>query len=257
MTNWTGIFVLVASGAVALGVLCGYLIFRFFRKIRQKREAILSNIIPSSRDPAAYQNLVDSYSANYKAVVSSELPIKLQRPGGLNDPGFVSQKQKSPIITPQKPPSPTAHQELEIVPQKENSSLSLEEKKKSPAANAITETEIVNRQPPHAGEVQNDLRKSDFIKELEKNLAIANTPWSGKVTSFQSKSWDAWHGEGDKSLTPHIQEIIQLYVDISLANNIVWMATVLDHRSNELDKSYIKLCANVAARTKSIMSILK
>ena len=257
MTNWTGIFVLVASGAVALGVLCGYLIFRFFRKMRQKREISSSNIIPSSRDPAAYQNLVDSYSANYKAAVSSELPIKLQRPDGLKDPGFASQKQKSPIITPQKPPSSTTHRELDNIPQKQNSSLSLEATKKSPASDDIDGPEIVNRQTPHTGVGQNDLRKSDFIKELETNLAIANTPWSGKVTSFQSKSWDAWHGEGDKSLTPHIQEIIQLYVDISLANNIVWMATVLDHRSNELDKSYIKLCANIAARTKSIISILK
>jgi hypothetical protein len=38
-----------------------------------------------------------------------------------------------------------------------------------------------------------------------------------------------------------------------LANNVVWLATEMNHRSKELDESYIKLCAGIAERIQKIM----
>ena len=51
--------------------------------------------------------------------------------------------------------------------------------------------------------------------------------------------------------------MIQLYVDISLANNVVWLATEIGHRSKELDESYMKLCSGIAERIKGIIPVVK
>lgn len=96
---------------------------------------------------------------------------------------------------------------------------------------------------------------SDFIKELKTNLVIATTPWADKLLSFQTGCWNTTHGEGEPLLIAHHQDLIQLYVDIGLANNIVWLATEMGHRSKELDDSYIKLCANIAEKIKMLMSL--
>ena len=95
--------------------------------------------------------------------------------------------------------------------------------------------------------------KSDLIIEIEANLVIASKPWSDKLISFHTKCWDSKHGESDLFLNTHYQELIQLYVDIGLANNIAWLATEINHRSKELDESYIKLCSNIVYTIKRIL----
>ena len=69
-----------------------------------------------------------------------------------------------------------------------------------------------------------------------------------KLLPFQTTVWGSNHGEGEPLMITHLYEFIQLYVDIGLANNIVWLATELGHRSKELDESYIKLCKGIAER---------
>jgi hypothetical protein len=91
------------------------------------------------------------------------------------------------------------------------------------------------------------------MDELETNLAVASTPWTDKLISFQTKFWDVSHGEFEPMLATHHQELIQLYVDIRLANNIVWLAREIGSRSKELDESYIKLCADIAANIKKLL----
>ena len=95
--------------------------------------------------------------------------------------------------------------------------------------------------------------RSDFIMELETNLTIATTPWADKLISFQTRSWDANRGAAEPTALSHLQELIQLYVDIDLANNAVWIATEINHRSKELDESYIKVCAGIVERIQKIM----
>ena len=90
--------------------------------------------------------------------------------------------------------------------------------------------------------------KSNLFTELEINLTVATLPWTDKLLPFQTSVWDSKHGEGEPLMITHLYELIQLYVDIGLANNIVWLATELGHRSKELDESYIKLCKGIAER---------
>jgi hypothetical protein len=91
-------------------------------------------------------------------------------------------------------------------------------------------------------------------KELDINLIIASAPWTDKLLPFQTNVWDSKHEEDELLTTTSTQELIQLYVDIGLANNIVWMATEFGHRSKELDESYAKLCKNIAERINYIQT---
>jgi len=84
-------------------------------------------------------------------------------------------------------------------------------------------------------------------------LGIATKPWADKLLKFQTEFWDSTHGEGEALMANQGRELIQLYVDLSLANNIVWLSTEIGHRSRELDENYIKLCAVIADRLKRVM----
>ena len=104
-----------------------------------------------------------------------------------------------------------------------------------------------------AGTKQQESPKSDLITELKTNLAVASTPWAGELMPFQTKYWDTNHRDSESMLTGHHQELMQLRVDIGLANNIVWLAEITGHRSKELDESYIKLCADISANIRRIL----
>jgi hypothetical protein len=119
--------------------------------------------------------------------------------------------------------------------------------------NALRVLEIIDPKIPSTNARQKESLKSDIIKELETNLEIATVHWSDKPLPFQTASWDTKHGDDEPLLTSHVQELIQLYVDVGLANNIVWLAIEIGHRSRELDESYIKLCANIGERINNIM----
>ena len=103
-------------------------------------------------------------------------------------------------------------------------------------------------------EIQKSTLKSELVAEVEINLAIASHPWADKLISFQTKCWDSQHGGLDSLFQAHHQELIQIYVDIGLANNIVWLATEIGHRTKELDESYIKLCSVIADNIKILIS---
>ena len=95
--------------------------------------------------------------------------------------------------------------------------------------------------------------KSDFVKELETNFTIATTPWADKLLPFQTRLWDSTHGEDDPLMAIQSQELIQLYVGINLANNIVWLSAEMGHRSKELDENYIQLCTVIGERLKRLL----
>jgi len=96
----------------------------------------------------------------------------------------------------------------------------------------------------------------DLFAEVEKNHRIATEPWTGELRPFQTDVWDASQAETHK-LTANLQEdLIQAYVDMHLANNIVWLLTELGLRSRNLDKNYMQLCASVAARLDRVTALL-
>ena len=127
------------------------------------------------------------------------------------------------------------------------------EKHKEPPKLSPPETATIQPKITQAVEKQVVSADSDIVMELQTNLTVASTPWADKLISFQTKCWNNNHGEFNPLLTTHHQELIQLYVDIGLANNIVWLATEIGHRSKELDDSYIKLCSGIADNIQKIL----
>jgi hypothetical protein len=96
--------------------------------------------------------------------------------------------------------------------------------------------------------------KSDIYKELESNLAIATAPWAGKLTPFPTTFWDSDHIRVEPLLARHQEEITQVYIDIRLANSIVWLSNEVGHRSKDLDESYKQLCIKIAERLKEVIT---
>lgn len=131
--------------------------------------------------------------------------------------------------------------------------IEVEKQNQSPRKNALSVPEVIYSKKVPITEEKEQSFKSDFVKELETNLAIATTPWTDKLLGFQTTSWDSNHGEGEALMAIQGWELMQLYVDLGLANNIVWLSTEFGHRSRELDESYIKLCAAIADRLKRMM----
>jgi hypothetical protein len=106
-------------------------------------------------------------------------------------------------------------------------------------------------------EEQQALTAPDLLAEVENNHRIATEPWAGKLLQFQTEVWDASQ-DGVANLPTNLREdLTQAYVDMRLANSIVWLSTELGRRSNNLDKSYLKLCTNIATRFDKIMPLLK
>ena len=96
-------------------------------------------------------------------------------------------------------------------------------------------------------------RQPAFIRELETNLTIATAPWKDRPVPFQTACWEAKIEKVEPGMVSHLQDLIQLYADINLANNVVWLATEIGHRSKELDESYLKLSSGIAERIKGII----
>ena len=197
---------------------------------------------PKSNDPQL---------VHYTNIATSEIQTKSHQQNVVKRTEVVNQKKKS-ASGPKKSSKPISLKELKTIKQ-ENT---LREIRQSPVTGVLKEAEVIKQQITRSDVRQNESSKSGIVKELETNLVIATTPWSDKVLPFQTSSWDSKHAEDEPLLTLHFQELIQLYVDVGLANNIAWMATELGHRSKELDESYIRLCISIAERLKGIVPSL-
>lgn len=90
--------------------------------------------------------------------------------------------------------------------------------------------------------------KAGFMGELISNLEIASSPWNGELKPFETNGWDA-DRNGYSTMPPATKEnLSQAYVDIRLANNIVWLSKELGRRTGDLDESYRRLCNRIAIR---------
>jgi len=95
---------------------------------------------------------------------------------------------------------------------------------------------------------------SEIYQEFVLNFTIATAPWSGKLTSFQTVAWEGGNLGNEPSLADFQEEITQAYVDIHLANSIVWLSNETGHHSAELDESYKELSTKIAERLKKVIA---
>jgi hypothetical protein len=100
---------------------------------------------------------------------------------------------------------------------------------------------------------QNTNQQSRGLAEIETNLKIAITQWNGKPIQFETSVWDVNGEEFDFLGQGQRNELAQAYVDISLANQIVWVWNELGGASSDLQFSYKSLCFKIADRLTKII----
>ncbi len=97
----------------------------------------------------------------------------------------------------------------------------------------------------------------DLLGEVKNNHKIATEPVADKLLSFQTQVWDARQYEFDRLPGNLREELTQIYLDIRLANSIVWLSTELGRRSHSLDENYIKLRTTIAERLDRIKPLIE
>ena len=97
----------------------------------------------------------------------------------------------------------------------------------------------------------------DLVAEVKNNCRIATEAQTGKLRPFQTYVWDASKNEVNKLPMNVREDLTQAYIDMHLANRIVWLSIELGRRSQNLDENYIKLCTSIAARFDRVTRLLE
>jgi MFS superfamily sulfate permease-like transporter len=100
-------------------------------------------------------------------------------------------------------------------------------------------------------------QKCDALAELENNLAIATRPFAGKLENFQTNIWNTRRSDFNPLNPETLEELTEAYVDMLLANNIVWLVTELGRDSKDLNTSYTGLSNKVGERLQRLMPALR
>jgi hypothetical protein len=96
-----------------------------------------------------------------------------------------------------------------------------------------------------------------FIKELEDNLSVAARPAGDKLLKFQTEIWDLKQSEFQSAHVPFLAELDQLYVDMQLANNLVWLVADLGHDNPDFKAGYTDLKNRITLRLKRVIPKVK
>ena len=96
-------------------------------------------------------------------------------------------------------------------------------------------------------------KKSEALMELEINLAIASKPITDKLVNFRVNVWNTRRAEFNVINRELVGELTEAYVDMLLANNLVWLGTELGRDSPDLTSGYLKLSNKIAERLTRIM----
>lgn len=98
---------------------------------------------------------------------------------------------------------------------------------------------------------------SPALQELESNLAIATTPVTSNLVNFKVEIWNTRSSEFNALNADLMAELLEAYVDMMLANNVVWLVTELGRESPHLKDSYTQLSTKVAQRLQRIMPAVR
>ena len=211
--------------------------------------------VVEERSRSVTQNLSNNAEITKRRIIPEEKrPKELAKSGTTDGAGTIKTSGTSEVNKAKQDQRPVTPHKPVIINQKNTPKV--DKYKEATDSNIPLKSVAQKQEKAPVIEKSEAAPRSDFIEELKANLVVATTPWADKLLPFQTGCWDTNHGEGESLLIAHYQDLIQLYVDIGLANNIVWLATEMGHRSKELDDSYIKLCVNIAEKIKWVIASL-
>ncbi len=267
---------LIILGAVVVGIILSLAIIYLIKRIERPRYPPSRYIIPSPQTSSAPPKTNSTSTAPKNGSKGDKLEELLKNHKRVEPSPLVKQ---APVVALSSSPrpwpaaSPTMSQAATAVQQAKpvakqplvGASPPIAVKQALvTASSAVKELPVVEpsatpRSPvvvpePIAEKPKVQLPRSDVYKELESNLSIATAPWTGKVTAFQTAAWDTSHDNIEPELDRKHGEITEVYIDIRLANNIVWISNELGNKSPNLDESYRKLCAKIAERIGKVVT---
>lgn len=278
---------LIILGAIVVGVILSIGIIYLIRQIEKPKYPPSKYIIPSpSSTPPAKTNgspvmpkngskgdkleeMLKNHkaeSANHKAQPAS---VPRPSPGSMQYPSRSSSTVKQPAAVGVGAHPATASQTS--MPSRQSSTVPspaaaakptpspVSGKQPVPAAVKITDApakrtgqaapmKIIGPERPKAPSLT-----SSVYKEIESNMGIATSPWNGKLTAFQTNAWDTDQAAIEPELANQRSEIAEVYIDIRLANNLVWISNEVGRKSSNLDESYKQLCSKIAERLDKII----
>jgi hypothetical protein len=282
---------LIILCAIVVGVILSIGVIYLIRQIEKPKHSTIKYIIPSAGSaptPANTNGQSDApkngskgdkleellknhkaESANHKAQlasVTSPSPASMQHPSrgspAVQQPVTVAvavnkttpQPPSTPSREPPTVPSPAATAKTAPAP------VSVKHTVPAAAKTAATPARQAERAIP-GKKTEPERPKapvpiSNVYKELESNLDIATLPWNGKVTAFQTTAWDTDQAALGPELAVQRSEIAEVYIDIRLANNIVWISNEVGRKSSNLDESYKQLCSKIAERLDKIIAAI-
>jgi hypothetical protein len=97
----------------------------------------------------------------------------------------------------------------------------------------------------------------EALAELEGNLAISIKPLNGQLVGYRTNIWNTRRSDFNALDSDLLREVTEAYVDMLLANNLVWLVTELKRDSPDLIESYSKLSLKVSERLQRIMPTLR
>ena len=112
----------------------------------------------------------------------------------------------------------------------------------------VKEKQLVVEEKQIEVEERQNLMAPDLLAEIEHNHNIASQPLGEKLLPLETRAWEAQQHEVDKLPAKLRDELKQVYIDIGLVNNLVWLSTELERRSPDSDKTYMMLCNVIAER---------
>ena len=92
--------------------------------------------------------------------------------------------------------------------------------------------------------------KAGIFNEIEENFQMAQNCQADKPVPFKTEVWET-KGQSIRGLGLELQyELAEVYTDIYLANNLIWLLTEINSGNQKLTTAYAELCSKIAERLK-------
>jgi hypothetical protein len=268
MTWWLGPSILIV---VLLGIFAGLVISRQIVRAQKKgpsvfpRQSILTSS-GSSGDPFfKAPPMVEKFPPRSQTVERQPVSSQPEVRAVVNNLSPTSQVVEHKIV----PSQPSGTRLVESLPAK---SQIVERKKVSSQPEVVVNTpvkrQVVERKKPSSQpegdrvKVYLDARAnveppkvpaSPAFKELQNNLSIAKRPLTNHLVSFEMTIWNTRRSEFSAVNETLMRELTEAYVDMNLANNVVWLVMELGRDSQDLKDSYSDLRTKVMERLQRIL----
>jgi hypothetical protein len=121
----------------------------------------------------------------------------------------------------------------------------------------IPEKEIPESAESKTVEPPADWDDKALVAELKYNLEIASRPAGEKLLKFQTEVWNVSQAGLDSTKPPFLNELSETYVDILLANNLVWLVADLGRDSPYFRTGYAEIKNRIVSRIKQVLPKVK